>query len=948
MKKPPPLEPAFLEDSRIQRLLSLVILFMAIYSVVDYFVYSPAIGFVLASFTLFLIVLKILFTRKIVTAITGAYMLGVVVLLYVLPFCIYFTGGIHSGIVPWYVIVPITSLLIFGYNSRTIFFTVFAVGCIAIFTLIDVLDLGLPIHKNDYRTIARFFDYTGLILLVFLVTKIFYGEKNEALKSLKAEQALFVKHAEQMPGIIYQFQMDANGKEEYLFLSNGIRQMMDLDPEDVKSDPQLLYNRIHPDDRSIMRKTLLHSKDTLETWSYEARILLPGKGMKWMTGSAKPERNPDNSTIWYGYIYDKTEEKKAGEALLASENIFRQITNTINDVFFLYDCINKKYLFVSPNCKTILGVGDSFFYEGKNYASMYVHQDDRQTLLDANSRIEEGLNYELDYRVIIDGEIRWLNEKSYPVKDDTGMVQNMSGIVTDITDRKLSEENMLKSQQAFEEAQLMAHLGSWEHSFFNEKPVWSKEMYNVLGIDSSEEADLLKVFRSRLHPADISILDTHLKALIETGEVQNVEMRLMGKDGEIKYLSAIGEAVRSKKSKKIISLRGTIQDVTKQKLAALAKSNFLSTMSHEIRTPINGVIGITNLLMEEELTSAQKEYVDTLNFSAQHLSTIVSDILDFSKIESGTLTFEKLSFDLEQVCGNIFKLFESKAAEKNLEYRFVPGNVKGFSLYGDYVRLSQILTNLLSNAVKFTQSGKVEFSYHAVSENNDTITIAFVVKDTGIGISTAQQKRIFESFLQADTSVTRQYGGTGLGLTISKRLAELQGGKIELQSEQGKGSTFTVEITYDKHSFKNADLKEIVNEKTDKEALKGMKILVAEDNKVNALVLTRFLNKWGIDNVVTENGLEAINILEKEKFDVILMDLQMPVMGGRDAVAIIRKNAVAAITKIPVIALTADALLESQIDLLRNGFNECVTKPFNPDSLFKTLQKYYRHRQQYG
>ncbi len=383
----------------------------------------------------------------------------------------------------------------------------------------------------------------------------------------------------------------------------------------------------------------------------------------------------------------------------------------------------------------------------------------------------------------------------------------------------------------------------------------------------------------------------------------------------------------------------TIEKVRAEQ-AGLAKSQFLSTMSHEIRTPINGVIGISNLLMEEDLTPKQKEYVKTLNFSAQHLTTIVSDILDFSKIEAGSLQFEKASFSIDNICENVFNLFKNKATEKHIQYTCSHPENKNFSLYGDYVRLSQVLSNLLSNAIKFTDKGSVDFSYDIKEETSNTVTYAFKVKDSGIGIAEDQKKKIFESFSQADDTITRRYGGTGLGLTISKRLVELQNGTITVCSEPGKGSTFTVTLTYDKHSFVNADVN-IDEHKAHRKELTGMKILVAEDNHINAMILTRFLSKWKTDAKVANDGREALDLLKNEKFDIVLMDLQMPNLDGMEATKIIRSSDDDTISQIPIVALTADALIDTHRKLMQLGFNYCITKPFNPDALFNYLKKHY-------
>jgi signal transduction histidine kinase/CheY-like chemotaxis protein len=393
----------------------------------------------------------------------------------------------------------------------------------------------------------------------------------------------------------------------------------------------------------------------------------------------------------------------------------------------------------------------------------------------------------------------------------------------------------------------------------------------------------------------------------------------------------------------------------KAEQTTLAKSDFLSTMSHEIRTPINGVIGLSNLLLEETLTDKQMEYVKTLNFSAQHLLSLVSDILDFSKIESGNLQLEKTSFNLEKLCQHVFDLYKGKAEEKGIAYNFSPVPVKDYSLYGDPTRLSQILSNLLSNAIKFTNKGSVgfsysfkdkeeplvELSYRFKEESNHKVLVEFIIKDSGIGITQKQQGKIFESFSQADKSITREYGGTGLGLTISKRLVELHGGSITVNSVHGKGSEFIVSIPLDKHVYTDKEALERNARKTPTEKLTGMKILIAEDNHINALVLTRFLQKWNAEFVVAKDGLEAVEYIKKEKFDVVLMDLQMPVMDGMEATAMIRKSDDESINKIPIVAFTADALIDNHRRLIKLGFDHCLTKPFNPEALLKFLKQYH-------
>jgi signal transduction histidine kinase/CheY-like chemotaxis protein len=440
------------------------------------------------------------------------------------------------------------------------------------------------------------------------------------------------------------------------------------------------------------------------------------------------------------------------------------------------------------------------------------------------------------------------------------------------------------------------------------------------------------------HPGGLKSLTTRrdefreIAQLVATSFVQN-DLLIEEIDSRRKSEMALQEALKDAEKAMIEKLRAEQADI--------AKSEFLSTMSHEIRTPINGVIGITNLLMEEDLTPRQKEYVNILNFSSQHLMSIVSDILDFSKIESGNIEFDKSPFDLLAVCQHVYQLFKPKADEKRLQFDFVPDESIACSLYGDHVRLSQVLTNLLSNAIKFTNTGSVHFAYRTLSDSNHHLTIEFTVSDTGIGIETSQQKRIFDSFVQAGQPAGVRYDGTGLGLTISKKLIEMQGGKISVESESGKGSLFRFFLRFEKHAFVSSLLRTGTATMQRQKSLEGMKVLVAEDNEINVFVLCRFLSKWGIDAQVVGNGRKAVQAVQQGNYDLVLMDLQMPEMDGMEAVAAIRQLDSVQPRKIPIIALTADASSDMQQEMLAGGFDHYLTKPFNPDNLYRLLKKYF-------
>ncbi len=508
----------------------------------------------------------------------------------------------------------------------------------------------------------------------------------------------------------------------------------------------------------------------------------------------------------------------------------------------------------------------------------------------------------------------------------------------EITERKNAEAQILQSQVLYEEAQTIAKVGNWEYNLSSAELHWSKETYRIFELEGCPNAELYQAWRKKCHPVDLIKLDEAIQHTVHSGEPFYVEHRVVFKDGRVKYIACIGEAIKNSDGQ-IVGLKGTDQDITAQKQATIAKSEFLSSMSHEIRTPINGVIGIANLLMEEQLSPTQREYVDTLKFSAQHLSSIVSDILDFSKIESGKLIFERIPFNLAKVTSHVFRLFENSAKDKSISLTFIPDPRIKHLLTGDYVRLSQVLSNLLSNAIKFTDKGSVKFAYTLMEETESSVWVRFTVKDTGVGIPEQQLEQVFDNFVQADVSTSRKYGGTGLGLTISKKLIEQQGGTISVESTVGQGSTFSVEMKYEKQEIlpspivPNLPAKQPMN-------LHGTHFLIAEDNSVNVLVLTALLKKWEAQYTVAQDGQEAIDFMKKDDFDAIIMDIQMPNVDGKEATQVIRQFTDDRKRNIPIIAFTAEASIEFHQEYLNCGFNDCVTKPFKPEHLYNILKKY--------
>lgn len=367
--------------------------------------------------------------------------------------------------------------------------------------------------------------------------------------------------------------------------------------------------------------------------------------------------------------------------------------------------------------------------------------------------------------------------------------------------------------------------------------------------------------------------------------------------------------------------------------AARAKSDFLSVMSHEIRTPLNAIIGNIHILKQEKHLPEQNEFINTLEISSHNLLNLINDILDFSKIEDGKVKFEKKSFSLKSLLSDIRSTNKFRADEHqniiNLNY----SNDLPEYVVGDSLRLGQILNNLVSNAIKFTSNGTIDINISLIEETSSTIKINFEVQDSGIGIEEENVQKVFERFTQANSNITRVHGGSGLGLAIVKKLLVLMNSDIQLKSKFGVGSVFYFSLEFQSSSQTEAIT--VKNNETESQSLVGVNVLLVEDVKFNIIVAKKMMETWKVNIDLAENGLEALEKVQKKNFDVILMDLQMPIMDGLTATKRIRELNI----KTPIIALTASVSNDTQTEVFNCGMNDYLTKPFNPKDLFFAIRK---------
>ncbi len=385
-------------------------------------------------------------------------------------------------------------------------------------------------------------------------------------------------------------------------------------------------------------------------------------------------------------------------------------------------------------------------------------------------------------------------------------------------------------------------------------------------------------------------------------------------------------------------LNKTIEEI---KELSNVRMRFLSTMSHELRTPLNGVIGLTNVLLHQEPRKDQEETLSVLKFSAENLLALVNDILDFNKLDSDVVELERTPFNLYDLIENIYSATKLKASEKQLDFAFeVSEPLRSLTLVGDPTRITQVLLNLLNNAVKFTEKGSVKLSCSELAFAEESVQVRFVVEDTGIGIEESRQLGIFDEFVQASVSTARNYGGTGLGLPIVKRVLELYQSTVQIESSIGNGAKFSFDIIFPYQKDVSDDLKSSAVKENKSTNLSRLKVLVVEDNAVNILVIRKTLNRMEINPDVAENGKMALEMIANNDYDLVLMDLYMPELDGYETTKVIRGLGDDRKANVPIIALTATVNSQVLDDVLAVGMNGYLPKPFHPDDLFEELRKH--------
>ena len=746
---------------------------------------------------------------------------------------------------------------------------------------------------------------------------------------------------------------------------------------DFAANVEAWHDLIHPDEMAQVNALLL-AHFRAETTQYIAEFRMRHKlgWWKWVQarGLVMDRDSEGQPKRMIGVHIDIQARKRADEKLRESEtalNLAQQVAqmgswqlNIENDRLTWSDETYR--LFGLPRGAP---VNFDIFLEN-------IHPEDRNLVAAAWNLALQGVPYDIEHRIQLDdGEI-WVRERAQ-LDFDEGRPTFANGTVQNITDLKQSQAQLAESEERY---RILADYSTdWQYWLGSDgRYIYvSPGCETISGYSPQAFLDNDDLMRQIIHPEDLPLWDGHwheISVHAQTLAHAKLEFRVIGKDGNVRWIEHQCQAVSSHKSE-YRGRRGVNRDITdrmnyqvelqahrehlealvvertvalvearqRAEMANQSKSTFLANMSHEIRTPLNAIIGLTHILRRSITHPKQLDHLDKVGEAGRHLLGIINDVLDISKIEAGKMQVEVGDFHLERVVSHAINLIRDRTAVNQIKLRYTLDSRLPAALRGDSLRLGQVLLNFISNAVKFTEQGSVSITVAQVARSEETVRVRFEIADTGIGMTEEQIARLFNAFEQADSSTTRKYGGTGLGLAISKRLIELMGGRgeptIGVSSEFGQGSRFWFELPF--RQVAAGQLAESQPALSDLSALKkrqGLHILLAEDNLVNQEVAKALLDEAGLAVDVAENGAEVLRLMAINAYDLVLMDVQMPVMDGLLATRALR--AMPTHRHIPILAMTANVFAEDRQRCLDAGMDDHIAKPVDPDALYLALNKW--------
>lgn len=676
-------------------------------------------------------------------------------------------------------------------------------------------------------------------------------------------------------------------------------------------------------------------------------------GQQWIRISHSPVRNETGEITGAAIvIHDITASRSQALQLRDADQKIRAMLSSTKDGFYMIDHDYRVLMINEAGRQLVHRATGQEISEGMKIIE-FLGPTRIRSYRDLIENAKAGRRQEIENKVeMADGEY-WFHNTYFPVRNEKGEVIAVCATTQDITERKLidkaiervrmeKEEYQFRLQSILDNTPVMVFIKDTEGRYLLINQAF-REMYEITDRDIIGKTDFdfdTPEAARRYKEADELVVFTHENLVSEeklirpNGEYSLliVKFPLFDRQGKVYGVGCIATDI----SERVRQRQQLVEARQKAENAERLQEQFLANMSHEIRTPMNGIIGMADILAETSLNPQQQEFLDIIRHSSANLLGLINDILDLSKIKAGKLTVEHTLFELRSMMHHTLAPFQLPASEKNIQLCYEPDPQLPELVISDPLRITQVLTNLIGNALKFTDKGSITIMVKAISIQDGSCALQFVVADTGIGIAADRLPYIFDSFEQAEAGTARKYGGTGLGLSISRNLVQMLGGQLEVSSQEGLGTRFSFQLklplpqSVEKLGSTNA------NTIVPKE-LAGKKILVAEDNEINQKVIFHVLQKAGIHASIANNGQEAAEILEKNKdFDAIILDLRMPLMDGFQTAVYIREKLKC---RLPIIAMTASALRNEKDRCMQLGMNGYMTKPFSPPKLFEMLQQ---------